>query len=76
LLLYLVFLLLALIFFRGRRLGSVILIFLISLIVVDAGYLFQDVGRPLGSFRFAKASFSRLLPFFPACFRCRCRPPT
>lgn len=52
LLLYPVFLLLALIFFRGRRLGSVVLIFLISLIVVDAGYLFQDVGRPLGSFRF------------------------
>ncbi len=52
LLLYPVFILLALIFFRGRRLGSLFLIFLISLFVVDAGYLFQDVGRPLGSFHF------------------------
>ncbi|MES1245031.1 MAG: glycosyltransferase family 39 protein [Acidobacteriota bacterium] len=52
LLLYPVFVLLALIFLRGRRLASVLLIFLISLIVIDAGYLFQDVGRPLGSFRF------------------------
>jgi hypothetical protein len=52
LLLYPVFILLALILFRGRRLGSVLLMFLISLFAIDAGYLFQDVGRPLGSFRF------------------------
>lgn len=53
LLLYPVFFLLALIApERLRRLGSVLLIFLVSLIVIDAGYLFQDVGQPLGSFQF------------------------
>jgi hypothetical protein len=37
---------------RFRRLGDVLLMFLISLIVIDAGYLFQDVGRPVRSFHF------------------------
>ncbi|HEX6864913.1 MAG TPA: glycosyltransferase family 39 protein, partial [Thermoanaerobaculia bacterium] len=37
---------------RKRRLASLALIFLISLIVLDAGYLFQGIGRRAGDFRF------------------------
>ena len=36
-------------FSRG---GGLAAIFLISLLVLDAGYLFQGVGRPLGDYRF------------------------
>jgi dolichyl-phosphate-mannose-protein mannosyltransferase len=59
LLLYPVFAFLAGIAFwrQGRRMASVLLIFLISVLVLDAGYLFREVGRPLGAFRFE----SRLL---------------
>src|SRR6185436_8038115 len=57
LLLYPIFVLLAGIVFlrrgeRVRRLGGVAAIFLISLLVLDAGYLFQGVGRALGDYRF------------------------
>jgi hypothetical protein len=57
LLLYPLFLLLALARDRRKNLAFLALIFLISLLVIDAGYLFQGVGRPLGDFRFE----SRLL---------------
>jgi hypothetical protein len=63
LLLYPLFLLLALValargerFPRGKKpiwsLASVAAIFLLSLLVLDAGYLFQGVGSPVGSYRF------------------------
>jgi len=35
-----------------RTIGAVAAIFLISLLVLDAGYLFQEVGGALGSYRF------------------------
>jgi len=62
LLLYPLFLLLAAIaLWRGsgrlRTVAAVALIFLLSLLVLDAGYLFQGVGRRVGSYRFQ----SRLL---------------
>jgi hypothetical protein len=41
----------------GASLAAVFLLFLLSLVVVDAGYLFSGVGRPAGSYRFQ----SRLL---------------
>jgi Dolichyl-phosphate-mannose-protein mannosyltransferase len=56
LLLYPIFVLLVLAAFRGRpwksRLGSLAAIFLLSLLVLDASYLFQGVGKPLGEYRF------------------------
>lgn len=62
LLLYPIFLLLAgIVFFRSplprrvggvKGVGSLAAIFLISLLVLDAGYFFQGVGRSLGEYRF------------------------
>lgn len=70
LLLYPVFLLLAVIHpeHRLRRLGSVLLILLISLIVIDAGYLFEDIGHPLGSFRFESHLLKTAAGILPAGF--------
>ncbi|MEA2562343.1 MAG: hypothetical protein QOH06_3847 [Acidobacteriota bacterium] len=60
LILYPVFLLLAV--RDKRRLAALAPIFLISLIVLDAGYLFQGIGRRAGDFRFE----SKLLSILPA----------
>ncbi len=70
LLLYPVFLLLAVIHpeRRLRRLGAVLLILLISLIVIDAGYLFEDIGQPLGSFRFESHLLKTVAGILPAGF--------
>jgi 4-amino-4-deoxy-L-arabinose transferase-like glycosyltransferase len=62
LILYPVFLLLAVLIRDRKKLASLALIFLISLIVLDAGYLFQGIGRRAGDFRFE----SRLLSILPA----------
>lgn len=45
-----------------RRLAALVPIFLISLVVLDAGYLFQGIGRRAGDFRFE----SQLLSIVPA----------
>lgn len=60
---------------RGRRfrplpaLGTLALVFTVALLVLDAGYLFQDVGRRAGDFRFAsgalRALFAALPPALP-----------
>ena len=59
----------------GRRagvtasLGSLLLLFLLSAAVVDLGYLFQGVGRPLGELRLESRSIgalARALPRLPA----------
>jgi 4-amino-4-deoxy-L-arabinose transferase-like glycosyltransferase len=44
---------------------ALILIFLLSLLVIDVGYLFQGVGRPLGSHRFASRSLARVAAALP-----------
>lgn len=62
LILYPVFLLLGLLTRDRRRLAALVPIFLISLIVLDAGYLFQGIGRRAGDFRFE----SKLLSIVPA----------
>jgi len=70
LLLYPLFLLLAgIAFARGerlRRMGAVAAICLISLLVLDAGYLFQGVGRPLGEHRFESRSLQAAASVLPA----------
>ncbi len=53
----------------GWGLGGLAGIFLLSLLVIDLGYLFQGVGRPLREFRFGSRSMSRVasvLPGLPA----------
>ena len=59
LILYPVFVLLAL--RDRRRLLALVPVFLVSLIVLDAGYLFQGIGRRAGDFRFE----SKLLSHVP-----------
>jgi hypothetical protein len=49
-----------------RRLGSVALIFLISLLVLDAGYLFQGVGTRLGAFHFESRALRGISSILPA----------
>jgi hypothetical protein len=71
LLLYPVLVLLAVILFardrnRMRRLGSVALIFLISLLILDAGYLFQGVGTRLGAFHFESRALRGVGSMLPA----------
>lgn len=66
LILYPVFLLLALLARDRKKLASLALIFVISLAVIDAGYLFQGVGRPLGDFRFESRLLGRVASIFPA----------
>jgi hypothetical protein len=69
LLLYPVFVLLAGITLRSkRRSTSVILIFLISVLVLDAGYLFREVGRPVGAFRFESRLLRTAASALPAGF--------
>lgn len=51
-----------------RRLLSLIPIFLISVIVLDAGYLFQGIGHRLGDFRFESKLFGTLTSILPAGF--------
>ncbi len=53
----------------GRNLASLATIVLLSLLVIDLGYLFQGVGRPLRDFHFESRSMARvasLLPGLPA----------
>ncbi len=53
----------------GRNLASLAAIVLLSLLVIDLGYLFQGVGRPLRDFHFESRSMARvasLLPGLPA----------
>ncbi|MFL6293045.1 MAG: glycosyltransferase family 39 protein [Thermoanaerobaculia bacterium] len=67
LILYPVFLLLALTAEKRRKsLASLALIFLLSLVVIDAGYLFRGLGRPLGSFRFESRLLGRVAAILPA----------
>lgn len=71
LLLYPLFILLAAVAFargenRVRRLGSVAAIFLISLLVLDAGYLFQGVGSALGEHRFESKALRGVASALPA----------
>jgi 4-amino-4-deoxy-L-arabinose transferase-like glycosyltransferase len=73
LLLYPMFVLLAVIAFargehRVRRLGSVAIIFLISLLVLDAGYLFQGVGSALGDYHFESKALRAAASVLPAGF--------
>jgi 4-amino-4-deoxy-L-arabinose transferase-like glycosyltransferase len=53
----------------GKRMGWGFLalggIFLLSLLVIDLGYLFQGVGRPLRDFRFESRSLSRVAAALP-----------
>jgi hypothetical protein len=41
----------------ARRAGQVACVILVSVLVIDAGYLFEGVGTPLGRFDFASRSF-------------------
>jgi hypothetical protein len=71
LLLYPLFVLLAAIVFardehRVRRLGSLAAIFLISLLVLDVGYLFQGVGSLLGDFHFESRALRAVASILPA----------
>jgi 4-amino-4-deoxy-L-arabinose transferase-like glycosyltransferase len=53
----------------GRSLAAFVAIVLLSLFVIDLGYLFQGVGRPLRDFHFESRSMSRIasvLPGLPA----------
>ncbi len=73
-LLYPLFLVLALVDFLRRRprpplrplLASLALAFAVSLLILDAGYLFQDVGRSAGEYRFASRALSGLFAALPA----------
>ncbi|HEX5758676.1 MAG TPA: glycosyltransferase family 39 protein [Thermoanaerobaculia bacterium] len=49
----------------AASLGAVAAIFAVSVLVLDAGYLFQGVGRPAGSFRFASAQMRALFALLP-----------
>ncbi|MEA2691286.1 MAG: hypothetical protein QOJ16_673, partial [Acidobacteriota bacterium] len=49
----------------GRGLAALAGIFLVSLLVIDLGYLFQGVGRPLRDFRFGSRSLSRVAAILP-----------
>jgi len=49
-------------------LASVTLIFLISLLVLNAGYLFQSVGQPVGEFRFESKLLRLVSSVVPAGF--------
>jgi 4-amino-4-deoxy-L-arabinose transferase-like glycosyltransferase len=60
LILYPVFVLLA--FRDKRRLAALVPIFLISVLVIDAGYLFQGIGRRVADFRFESKLLSSFLP--------------
>ncbi|HVF61431.1 MAG TPA: glycosyltransferase family 39 protein [Thermoanaerobaculia bacterium] len=50
----------------AASLGAVAAIFAVSLLVLDAGYLFQGVGRPVGAYRFASAQMRGLFAALPA----------
>src|SRR5262249_15255313 len=49
----------------ARGLDSLAAIFLLSLLVIDLGYLFSGVGRPLRELRFESRSLSRLAGALP-----------
>lgn len=70
LLLYPVFILLVLAALRRspwkRLLGSLAAIFLLSLLVLDAAYLFQGVGRTVGGYRFESRLMRTLTSGLPA----------
>ncbi len=50
----------------AASLSAVAAIFAVSLLVLDAGYLFQGVGRPAGAYRFASAQMRGLFAALPA----------
>ncbi len=50
------------------RIGSLLVILVLSMIVLNAGYLFQGVGRPLGSFRFESHLLQTVSSVFPSEF--------
>lgn len=70
LLLYPIFILLVLAALRGRPwkrlLGSLAAIFLLSLLVLDAAYLFQGVGRTVGTYRFESRLMQSAASVLPA----------
>ncbi len=51
-----------------RRIGSLLVILVLSVIVLNAGYLFQGVGRPLGSFRFESHLLNTVTSVLPSGF--------
>lgn len=52
----------------GASLASLAVLFLLSLLVIDAGYLFQKVGQPLGEFRLASKPLRLAASVLPAGF--------
>ncbi len=50
---------------RFRRMGGVAAIFLISLLVLDAGYLFQGAGSTLGGYRFESRALRAVAGVLP-----------
>lgn len=46
----------------GRGLGHGLLVVTLSILTIDAGYFFEGVGKPLGSFEFASSSLTRPVP--------------
>ncbi len=46
----------------GLGLGHAALVVALSVLTIDAGYLFEGVGRPLGSFEFASSSLTKPPP--------------
>ncbi len=50
----------------AASLAAVAAIFAVSLLVLDAGYLFQGVGRPAGAYRFASDQMRGLFAALPA----------
>lgn len=46
----------------GRGLGHAALVVALSILTIDVGYLFEGVGRPLGSFEFASSSLTTTPP--------------
>jgi hypothetical protein len=51
-----------------RRLAALVLIFVLSVAVLDAGYLFQGTGRPVGDFEFHSRFMQRIAGLLPARF--------
>jgi hypothetical protein len=43
----------------GQAAGHAAMVIALSVLTIDAGYLFEGVGRPLGSFEFASSSLTR-----------------
>jgi 4-amino-4-deoxy-L-arabinose transferase-like glycosyltransferase len=54
--------------FSLRRLGALVLIFGLSVAVLNAGYLFQGTGRPVGDFEFHSRFMQRIATLLPARF--------